>query len=174
VNIWEIGNEVNGDWTCPSMEMGEKLYGTYCQAQSMHLQTALTLFYSPYFIGTDREMVTWSLTYLSATVRNGVDYVLVSYYPTTIAGGPHWPAIFKRLGAVFPNAKLGFGELGLANPDGTLSNNQAGKSALIRKMYDAGSFYPGRYIGGYFWWTFAEDAVPQGTGLWRTFYNVIH
>jgi hypothetical protein len=174
VDIWEVGNEVNGDWTGASKTVAAKVAAGMQEAKSRSRKTAVTLFYDPDFVGTDRDMATWSRKYLSTTVRNGADYLLVSFYPTSATGKhPDWTKIFTELGKVFPNAKLGFGELGLANPDGTLSTNVRNKKALIQRYYTMAAPIPTRYIGGYFWWTFAEDAVPKTKTFWSTFYDVI-
>ncbi|AIE87817.1 putative transmembrane protein [Fimbriimonas ginsengisoli Gsoil 348] len=174
VDIWEIGNEVNGEWTGPSATMAQKISGAFQEAKSRQIKTALTLFYSDDSLNTDREMVTWSRKYLSSTVLNGVDYVLVSFYPTTATGShPNWTKIFTDLAALYPNAKLGFGELGLANEDGTLSTNAAAKKALIQRYYKLADPIKSRFVGGYFWWEFQEDAVPKYKPLWRTFFDLI-
>lgn len=173
VDVWEIGNEVNGDWTGESVTMGAKIQAGFEEAKARHRPTALTLFYSDYYRGSDREMATWAMQYLSATVRNGVDYVLVSFYTDSPRGEhPDWAKQFAALGRVFPKAKLGFGELGLRKADFTLSDDEAGKAQLIRRYYTMPSPLPGRYIGGYFWWTFRQDAIPKTKPLWKVFESI--
>ncbi|AIE87816.1 hypothetical protein [Fimbriimonas ginsengisoli] len=167
VNLWEIGNEVNGDWTGDSRQMGLKIEAALHEAKKRRHKAALCLFYSDYYLGTDREMAKWSEVNLSDDVKRHVDYVLVSFYPASATGEhPDWKAQFKRLGEVFPKAKLGFGELGLRKEDFTLSNDESGKEALIRRYYRMASPLPGRFVGGYFWWTFRQDAVAKNAPLW--------
>lgn len=167
IDVWEIGNEVNGDWTGESVTMGAKIQAGFEVAKGHGHPTALTLFYSDYYKGTDREMSAWAMQYLSATVRNGVDYVLISFYPATATGQhPDWKTVFASLGRVFPKAKLGFGELGLRKEDFTLSDDENAKAQLIRRYYTMESPDTARYIGGYFWWTFREDAIPASRPLW--------
>lgn len=174
VDVWEIGNEVNGDWTGDSATMGAKIQAGFEEAKARKRPTALTLFYSDYYQGKDREMSAWAMQYLSAAVRNGVDYVLVSFYTDTATGPqPDWEKQFAALGRVFPKAKLGFGELGLRKADFTLSDDEAGKAALIRRYYNMPSPCAKRFIGGYFWWTFRQDAVPKSKPLWSVFQEVI-
>jgi hypothetical protein len=174
VDLWEIGNEVNGDWTCDSAEMGAKIQAALHETQARHRPAALTLFYSDFYKGKDREMVAWSRKYLSERVRKGLDYVLVSFYPDS-ATGPHpdWKTIFKDLADTFPNAKVGFGELGLRKADFSLSDDNAEKQKLIERYYRMASPLPGRYIGGYFWWTYRQDANTKSSPLWATFADVI-
>jgi hypothetical protein len=173
VDIWEIGNEVNGDWTCQSAVMGSKIDATYLEAKKRHKRTALTLFYSDAFRGTEREMVTWSREYLTERSRTGIDYVLVSFYPDSATGvHPDWNVIFRDLASTFPTAKIGFGELGLRKADFTLSENLADKRALIQRYYQMPSPLPGRYIGGMFWWTYRQDAIEGSAPLIDTFRQV--
>lgn len=174
VDIWEIGNEVNGEWTGAPSIMGQKIAAAYDEAKKRGLKTAVTLFYSDSYAGTTRDMARWSSLYIPRYVREGVDYVLVSHYPTTTQGGPNWSRVFRDLGVAYRKAKLGFGELGLATPDGNLSTDAVAKQQLIKKFYAMPSPNPTRYIGGYFWWTFAEDAVPRSTATWKTLASVIH
>lgn len=159
VQLWEVGNEVNGDWTGDSEAMGRKIGAAYDEARKRRKATSLCLFYSDYYRGTDREMSVWAKKYLSDEVRRGVDFVLVSFYPDSPDGKhPDWSSEFKKLGEAFPQAKLGFGELGLRNQDFTLSNDQDKKAALIRRYYGMAAPIPERFVGGYFWWTFRQDA----------------
>jgi hypothetical protein len=174
VDIWEVGNEANGDWTDDSHRMGEKIAAALEEAKKRRRKAALCLFYSDYYLGTDREMATWAKDNLSPSVRKRLDYVLVSFYPASADGEhPDWKAQFAKLGQVFPKAKLGFGELGLRNADFTLSNDETQKAALIQRYYRMPSPLPGRYVGGYFWWTFRQDAATKESRLWKTFEEAI-
>lgn len=173
-DFWEIGNEVNGDWTGDSAAMGLKIDAAQEEATARKLPTALTLFYSDFYKGTDREMATWAAKYLSDRVRKSVGYVLVSFYPDTATGShPDWKVEFGKLAAVFPTAKFGFGELGLRKADFSLSDDVAGKKALIERYYRMRSPLPGRYIGGYFWWTFRQDACMDGNPFLQVFRDVM-
>jgi hypothetical protein len=174
VPIWEIGNESNGEWTGTTLNQSNRIAAAFQEARKRHRATALTLFYSDLYVGTPRDITLWGTRYLSPTVRNGLDYVLVSFYPTSATGPhPNWPIIFAALAKSYPNAKVGFGELGLATPNGDLSTDPVQKKALLLRYYSMKSPLPSRYINGYFWWTFAEDAVPYNKGLWLYFYNYI-
>ncbi len=178
VDVWEIGNEVNGDWTGDSALMGAKVGAAFGEASNRHVRSALTLFYSDFYLGGDRDLRAWSRKYLYEPVRRGVNYVLISFYPDS-ATGPHpdWKRIFGELAEIFPHAQLGFGELGLRKADFSLSTDSAAKQALIRRYYRMPSPLDGaladRYIGGYFWWTFRQDAVGRDSPLWKTFRDVV-
>jgi len=169
VDIWEIGNEVNGDWTGASLTVGRKVTAAYQEAKKRGYKTAITLFYSDLYKGTGRDMVLWSLLNLPSPVRSGVDYVFISYYPTSAtAAMPNWTGIFGSLSRVFWRAKFGFGELGLATEGGDLSTDKAAKTKLLQNYYGMASPYPPRFVGGYFWWTFVQDAVPKSKTMWTT------
>jgi len=174
VDIWEIGNEVNGEWTGSPAIMGQKIAAAYDEAKKRGLKTAITLFYSDSYNGTSRDMALWSTVNVPQYVRDGVDYVLVSHYPTAVLGGPNWTTVFDSLGGAYGKAKLGFGELGLATESGELSTDNGAKMRLMKRFYSMPSPNPARYIGGYFWWTFAEDAVPRSSGFWKTLAGLIH
>jgi hypothetical protein len=174
VDVWEIGNEVNGDWGGESPAVAAKITAAWQEAKVRQLPTALTLFHSDHYKDTDRDMDAWSKKYLPASVRNGVDYVLVSFYPHKADGDhPQWGKIFAELAKTFPKAKLGFGELGLASADFTLNKDVVANERLIRRYYRMAPPIPERYIGGYFWWTFRQDAVPHSQKLWSTFAEVM-
>lgn len=170
VGLWEIGNEVNGDWCGDSKTVAAKVTGAYQEAKSRNLKTALTLFQSAEdaYRNTDRDLVTWSQKYLSAATRDGIDYVLISFYPLNERGvHPNWNTIFSNLASLYPNAKLGFGELGLAQADYSLSKDTIRNAYLVQRYYGMRSPIADRYIGGYFWWSFRQDSVPAQTPIWN-------
>ena len=178
VDVWEIGNEVNGDWL-GSNTLG-KIETAYDVVSAAGGATAITLFYEGEptdrynCISTDNggnDMFTWInqnfQTQLSPTSRNpetekirlGVNYVLVSWYPDQCNNlQPNWSDIYARLAAIFPNSKLGFGEIGTANPQG----GSQYEVNLINQFYPLAknTLLPAGYIGGYFWWYYAEEMVP--------------
>src|SRR4029077_16485153 len=184
VDIWEIGNEVNGNWL--GSNILAKIEAMYDVVSAQGGATALTFFYegepseSNNCIAEDHggnDMFTWIRQQfqlnLSANqrssetekIRLNVNYVLVSWYPDQCPGEtPNWPWVFGQLASIFPNSKVGFGELGTANP-------QYGSSFEINEitqyypMAKTISGLPASYIGGYFWWYFAEEMVPWGTPL---------
>lgn len=174
VDVWEVGNEINGDWTGDSATVASKVQAAYDEVKTRGKKAAITLYYEGDYAGTDREMVAWARKYLSSGVRNGADYVLVSFYPTSATGAhPNWGSIFSQLSTLFPNAKLGFGELGLANADGSLNKNLAQNENLIRRYYRMAPPVSDRWVGGFFWWEFRQDAAPKAKRLWKVFFDVV-
>jgi hypothetical protein len=82
-----------------------------------------------------------------------------NYWPTQ-AG---WQSVFDQLHAIFPHARLGFGESGINADKGTAAT----KAALLTKYYSL-DIAGDNYVGVYFWWYFAEDALPyQGNAVWN-------
>jgi hypothetical protein len=169
VALWEIGNEVNGDWLGPAGTVSEDIKGAYNAVRQAGGQTALTLSYEP---GCGDDMFAWSAAHIPAAIRDGLDYALVSYYADDCNGvqpsAARWTAVFRRLHTLFPHAKLGFGEVGTHPGDPA-----AAKLATLDRYYRLRIDVPG-YIGGYFWWYYAEDMVPyQRTILWRALSSVL-
>jgi hypothetical protein len=184
VDIWEIGNEVNGNWL--GSNTLAKIEAMYDVVSAQGGATALTFFYEGEpsepnnCIAADHggnDMFTWIRQQFQLNlpanqrssetekIRLNVNYVLVSWYPDQCPGEtPNWPWVFGQLAGIFPNSKVGFGELGTADP-------QYGSSFEINEitqyypMAKTISGLPASYIGGYFWWYFAEEMVPWGTPL---------
>lgn len=184
IDIWEIGNEVNGNWL--GSNTLAKIEAMYDVVSSQGGATALTFFYEGEpsdpnnCIAADHggnDMFTWIHQQFQLNlprsqrpsetekIRLNVNYVLVSWYPDQCPGEtPSWPWVFNQLSTIFPNSKVGFGELGTANP-------QYGSSFEIDEikqyypMAKTVAGLPASYIGGYFWWYFAEEMLPWGSVL---------
>ena len=69
------------------------------------------------------------------------------------------PCCFDELGVMFPNSKIGFGECG--------TKIAANKATYVDRYYRMKIDHP-RWVGGDFWWYFAEDMVPSTAPLWAT------
>ncbi len=165
VAVWEVGNEVNGDWLGTPASVASKVVDAYDEAHKRGLKTAITLYYNTTCSSDPTAYMTaWVDTWLPDRVRNGVDYLLVSYYPDDCGGVPDWPTTFGKLRSRFPTAKLGFGEIGV--------NSSAKKAAFVRSFYRMPAPTT-NFIGGYFYWTFKQDAVPKSKPLWSVFHDVI-
>ena len=166
VDVWEIGNEINGDWLGSPSSVSAKVVDAYDEAHKRGLKTAITLYYNTTCTSDPAAMMNaWTDTWLPDRVKNGVDYLLVSYYPDDCGGTPDWLTTFNGLRLRFPKAKLGFGEIGINNP--------ASKATFVRSFY--GMKAPTtNFIGGYFYWYFKQDAVPKSKPLWNVFHDVIH
>jgi hypothetical protein len=172
VGIWEIGNEVNGNWTGRYATVEAKLAEAFDDVSAAGQKTALTLYandFGPNNCGDGPRELTpeqFGLKDVPARVAAGLNYVLLSYYPTQCSGrepsSQELAQHLEQLHAIFPNAALGFGEVGLPRP---VKHASIAKAAQI--MHWAYSLAPGLpyYIGGYFWWYGAEDALLAGAPL---------
>lgn len=163
VDIWEIGNEINGDWLGTTSDVVQKMEGAYNLVEARGLQTELTLYYnnSCYYDYPENEMFTWVNANVPTEMKQNLDYVLISYYEddceNVVLSEAEWQVVFDDLHAIFPNAKIGMGECG--------TTNTAQKEAYINRYYRMNITTP-NYIGGYFWWYYATDCVPKTNNLW--------
>jgi hypothetical protein len=169
VDLWEIGNEVNGNWLGPPTEVAAKTWAAYDIVRAAGQKTVLTLVFnegedcavSPQCAEAPQyEMYSWVERYVPGRMKRGLDYVLFSYYPENSPQfKPDWENEFAKIGRIFPTSRLGFGELGT---EGT----EVQKAALIDEFYPMRIGHP-RYIKGCFWWYARQDMVPRTKPLWR-------
>jgi hypothetical protein len=170
VDIWEIGNEVNGDWLGVTADVVDKIEGAYAAVKARGLTTALNFYYnkSCFYDKPEHEMFTWVETNISTEMRNNLDYVFFSYYEDDCEGVVHteeeWQVVFDNLHALFPNAKLGFGEVGTENANKKAEQMQRYYSLDIKGDY---------YVGGHFWWYYRQDCVPKANALWGVLNTIV-
>jgi hypothetical protein len=159
VDVWEIGNEVNGEWTGDSKSVAAKIRVSYDAVKARGGRTALTLFYNRGCAeDPHREVFRWASEHLPPALRRGIDQVWLSYYEEDCPGvRPDWQAEFDRLGELFPSAALGIGECGARGHDR--------KAEVLERCYRIAVDHP-RFVGGGFWWHFSEDMVPASKPLW--------
>ena len=165
VGIWEVGNEVNGNWTGSYASGAAKLQEAYDDVAGTGAPTALTLYaneYGPDHCGDgDAELtpLQYSEDDVSPAVRNGVSYVLESYYPTqcddVFPTDAQVASEMEQLRNLYPHALLGFGEVGLPRPVGP--HTLATAERVMSWAYGLDPDVAG-YVGGYFWWYAREDA----------------
>ena len=166
VDIWEVGNEVNGSWTGNYATAAEKLTVAFDAVSAPGGRTALTLFannFGPDNCGDGSAELTplqFSQRYVPGRVAAGLNYVLLSYYPTQCRGrepsSAEVASSLEALHAIYPNAALGFGEVGM--PRRVRRSMLAKAEQIMRWAYSLNPGLP-YYVGGYFWWYGAEDAL---------------
>lgn len=162
VDIWEIGNEVNGEWLGTPASVVSKIKRAGKVVRAAGGKTALTLYYNDQcYAKSQNEMNAWMDRYVDAEMRSLVDYVFVSYYECDDGGQPtpNWQAVFDRVSSVFPGKKIGIGEVGT-----TVASK---KAALIRQFYSMKINNP-NFVRGNFWWYFFPDMVPYTKTYWKT------
>lgn len=158
VDVWEVGNEVNGEWTGPPAEVAAKVHAALEVVKRQGGRAALTFHYN---LGCndlpEHDLLGWAATRVTPDDAARIDWVLVSWYEEDCPGpAPDWKGLFARLGALFPHALLGIGECGTAVA--------ARKEEVLRRCYAVR--FPGpRFLGGHFWWYFATDMVPASRPL---------
>lgn len=167
VDIWEIGNEINGiDWIKQENELiASKINSVYhflnSKINNTFTKIAITAYYMP---PGSMEMESWLDRYMDDDIKSGIDYVLVSYYEDDNDGfQPDWDMVFKRLEKIFPNSGLGIGECGNTAEDADINS----KKEMAHRYYNMPK-YTENYIGGYFWWYWVQDCVPyENNELWE-------
>jgi hypothetical protein len=176
VDVWEVGNEVNGNWPGPYETVSAKLAESYGAVHAAGGRTALTLYenaFGPDHCGDGEAELSptqFSERYVPPNVAGGLDYVLLSYYPTECGGRLPSAAEVARqleaLHAIYPGAELGFGEIGLPHPASARTRLQA--ESIMRWAYSLAPGLP-YYVGGYFWWYGYEDVLKPKARLATVF-----
>lgn len=180
VDIWEVGNEINGNWlaksnpdamkeqSCPwktprttDKDVITKMVNAYHIVKKSGKTAALTLYYEPNpacttSMGQEYDPVAWATQNVPADMKTGLDYVLLSYYRDKCLNfKPDFQALFTSFHKIFPNARLGMGEWGysVGKPD---------KEKLIELLHEGYRVHPNvpNWIGGGFFWEFGTEAVP--------------
>lgn len=180
VDVWEIANEINGEWlrndpngtnsvvNSEEQQIGQMVAAANTIVKSNGGKTAITLYYNDDSKGNNcwakpqDYWKTWPTTFLPSTVRQQADYALFSYYPYQDCPGlnPSWKNDFAALESIFPNAKVGFGEIGTSDTAAPASVQQN----LITTYYPmVNSMTDPRFIGGFFWWNYVEEMLPYST-----------
>lgn len=167
VDIWEVGNEINGEWLGNNPDVVAKMTGAYDQVKAAGKTTELTLYYNKdCWEKPSNEMFTWAQNNIPDRMKQGLDYVLVSYYEEDCNGlRPDWNQVFTQLHTMFPNSKIGFGEIG--------TTNTAAKADYLTRYYGMQPNVP-NYVGGYFWWYFKPDMIPYTQPLLTMLNNAIN
>ncbi len=169
VSIWEVGNEINGEWLGDADSVVKKIEGAWQIVADKGNKAAVTLYYNnACYENPQNEMFTWINENLSDSMKQNLDYVLVSYYEddceNDVLSNSEWQAVFDSLHQVFPNSRLGMGECG------TLIESK--KSEYMHRYYSMEITTPG-YIKGYFWWYYKHDCVPKTKALWDTLDTIV-
>ena len=166
VDIWEIGNEVNGEWCGKTSDVVAKINSAYDILKAKNKKTELTLYYNYNCWETaSNEMFRWVNANLSSQMKTGLDYVFVSYYEDDCNGyQPNWQKMMDSLHVIFPNSKIGIGECG--------TTKSTKKASYINRYYST-KVTTKNFIGGCFWWYFRQDCTPNTKALWSTMDNAI-
>jgi len=160
VNIWEVGNEVNGNWLGSDVML--KIEAMYDKAREKSKRTAITFYYEPTPSASGTDMIPWIDKYIPAghRIRSGLNYALVSYYEDQNNGYVLTEAeideIFAALAARFPNAQVGFGEFGWGN---RVPDDPAKRAAMLNRFYSYRVPSVPAFVGGGFYWHFHQTML---------------
>lgn len=181
VAIWEIGNELNGSWVGSNpAEINAKLLETSRQVERAGEASAITLNYwatPDCYTHPWEETASYART-LPVEVSASVDYLFLSVYETACEpaqrpSAADLGAMLGDIGEVAPQAWLGIGEIGVQGvEDGVEGASQVDKETIARRYMQMSDelhqLLGPRFVDGWFWWYFAEDAVPMDApdSLW--------
>lgn len=184
VDLWEIGNELNGEWVGSGpAAINAKLDAAYdVIVRQHHAPAMITL---NYWSGTNCYAKAWEPTLsfartIPAEIREGTSYLALSIYETACSprqqpNATEIAAMLTELGALFPKARLLIGEIGAQRKaDGFPEPDLAEKQRIARRYMgmhgELARLAGSRFVGGYFWWYYADDAVPRDKAgsLWPT------
>ena len=166
VDLWEVGNEINGEWLGRTSDVVAKMTAAFDIVKARGGRTALTLYYNPNcWAKPSHEMFKWTNTNVPNRIKGGLDYVFVSYYEEDCNNfQPDWTSVMTQVSAMFPNSKVGIGECG--------TRDESKKEGLLKQYYSMNLTIPS-FVGGYFWWYFNQDMVPKSKPLWGVLNQVI-
>ncbi|WLT33099.1 hypothetical protein [Geothrix sp. PMB-07] len=172
VAIWEVGNEVNGNWL--GSEVVPKVEAMFDAVTAAGKPSAITFYYEvapPKGHGL--------LPWIDANfpkghrLRKGVSLVLVSYYEDQNQGHRLTPKelgrLFRGLAVRFPKARLAFGEFGWG---GGIPAAFSTRSDLLRRMYGYRVPSVPAFVGGGFYWHFRQTMVPQTSPDWEVLHRL--
>jgi len=175
IDIWEIGNEVNGEWLGTQVREKIEYAAGYIKSADPGDTTMLTFFWQ---MGTadqaSNTLFQWIADNVSPALTANLNVIALS---TWIGGAPFGIAhdeVFERINAIFPAQTVVMGELGYwsrgttkawwwrsrDNPTTTV------RRALAEHMYLANLAFP-YSDGGVFWWYYYQE-MYGGTSLWDT------
>lgn len=193
VDIWEVGNESNGNWVPQTTSIDDVKYGLGQVFGVHHKRAALTLFENTW----TQPGGTWNTNtnscdpgedtpsewsqHLTSDERDEVSDLYLSWYPQECFGyglddGQYNAPIGQIVGevnamaALYPNAKIGIGECCVINPvpdtDPATFTTVATAQHMAAYYYGitAGVYaYAPAYTGGVFWWNAQQDMIPANS-----------
>ena len=169
VDLWEVGNEVNGNWLGSYTSVQSKITAAFDAVEGRGGKTALTLYentFAPNNCGDGTGELTpvqFTNQYVPARMKTGLEYVLLSFYPDNCQGAMPSASVVAtevaNVHALYPNAKIGFAEIGTPSPVTTATYDHA--KTIMNWAYGMTGQNTSYYIGGNFWWNAQEDAYQS-------------
>jgi hypothetical protein len=179
IAVWEIGNEVNGEWLGVNVREKLEFAAAYVKSADPSDTTMLTFYWQ---MGTAGSAATALFQWIHDEVRpaleSNVDVVALSTWIGDAPLGIAFDEVYERMHALFPTQQLAIGELGYWSPGttrawwwrSTTNPTTDVRQALAEQMYAASFAFP--YAkGGVFWWYYYQEMLG-GTPLWQTVNDV--
>jgi hypothetical protein len=177
VDMWEVGNEVNGNWLGTGVAAKVSYAADYVKRHTS-ARTLLTLYWQ---LGEDdpaHSMFNWAAANLSAATLANIDDIGMSMYVEDHPMGAAFDRVMNTLHATFPGQRIGVTELGYWDADlghtwwwGSASDGTgAGRLAVAQLYQSAVMGYPFSG-GGAYWWYYLQEGASKGA-LWSTLADV--
>lgn len=167
VCMWEIGNEVNGNWLGSGVV--QKIAAAYDIVKAAGLKTSMTTYYTKNCEDSNGDMLTWLQNKIPSRMKSGLNWVTVSYYEddcnNRIVSKTEWTSIFQKLSTMFPNSSVLMGEVGT-------TKSTSIKESYMKRYYSMRLPTISKFLGGYFWWYGKQDLVPNTKYLWSVMNNL--
>ncbi len=178
VEVWEVGNEINGSWLGADAVEKVRYAAEYVQRHT-DARVLLTLYWDLGESDPQDSVFTWLQDRLTPADAALIDEVGLSVYPQLHPLGIALDRVVRRLRDVFPGTRVSITELGYGAPDlqqiwtaGPPGASQEAVRAYLARLYGVAirGYRPSG--GGPYWWYFTQDA-PPGSPLWRTFAQLV-
>ena len=179
IDIWEIGNEVNGEWLGDQVPKKLEFAASYVHAQDPSDTTVLTFYWQMGTAGRPANaLFQWIHDHVAPSLEADVDVVALSSWIGDAPLGIAHDEVFERLHALFPSARVAMGELGYWEPDTSGAwwwrsphhPRSTVRRALLKHMYQANLAFP-YSVGGGFWWYYVQE-MSDRQPLWHALRGV--
>ena len=173
VDVWEIGNEVNGNWLGSGVAQKVAYAAAWVKAHS-RARTLVTLYWQLGEDDAEHSVFTWAAHNLDAATLTRVDELGLSVYPENAPLGAGFDRVLRTLHATYPAQALSVTELGYGSADldrrwwwGSPTDwTGAGRRAVADLYGRAVLGYP--YSGGGTYWWYFQTEGAAGSPLWKT------
>lgn len=170
LDMWEVGNEINGNWLGPDAGAKAAAAARLVKATT-GTRTMLTLYWQLGEDTAEASMFTWLDAELSPEFLADLDEVSVSIWVEEHPMGAAFDRVFATLAARLPGVRLLVGELGYGNDDLELrwwwgdpdDPTGAARAAVAADLFGAALDRP--WLAGGYWWYYEADAYPVNA-LW--------
>lgn len=174
IPVWEVGNEVNGEWLGPDVAAKIAYAASYVKSKDPSDTVMLTFYWQMGTAGdAAHSLFQWIDDNVDASLRANLDVVALSTWIGDAPLGAAQDEVFERLHAIFPTQRIVTGELGYwstgttkawwwrsqADPTGAVRSAWADQMYLASLGFDYAD-------GGVFWWYYYDEMRGQ-TALWH-------